>query len=175
MVSSDLELSFQIWYAFVLKLKEEINIKCVCVDYVLNNRQREASEGSSWLFKFFMLNPNVWTSKAAAAKEFQMPSNAISDMMTLGFEWDVQRCFLWSSTSQKRQCIIQNYKWSGTDVKPFAGNRLRNLRRVVSSCTPLFAATVLQLRVLRGLLMLKTISHHLDKVNVCLDFANGGV
>jgi len=33
-----------------------------------------------------MLNPNVWTSKAAAAKEFQMPSNAISDMMTLGFE-----------------------------------------------------------------------------------------
>lgn len=30
-------------------------------------------------------------------------------------------------------------------------------------------------RVLQGLLTLKAISPHLDKVNVCFDFANGGV
>lgn len=40
---------------------------------------------------------------------------------------------------------------------------------------PTPAATALLLRVLLGLLMLKAISPHLDKVNVCFDFANGGV
>lgn len=37
------------------------------------------------------------------------------------------------------------------------------------------ATAVLLPRVLQGLLMLKAISPHLDKVNVCFDFANGGV
>lgn len=66
-------------------------------------------------------------------------------------------------------------KKHSTDMNPFAESWLEALRGSLTPPLPTFATTVLQLRVLQGLLMLKAISPHLDKVNVCFDIANGGV
>lgn len=58
------------------------------------------------------------------------------------------------------------WKINHTKITPFA-----ELTGKIREQPPLLHPTF---RVLQGLLIQKAISPHLDKVNVCFDFANGG-